>query len=64
MIACRAASFTHIAASSCRLSRAMMTLGQASGTAAAICCKENVPIRKIDIPALGKELLKQGVELE
>jgi len=63
MVACRAASFTHIAASSCRLSRTMMTLGQAAGTAAAICCKEKMSIREIDIPALRKQLSSQGVEL-
>jgi hypothetical protein len=63
MIACRAASFTHIAASSCRLSRTMMTLGQAAGTAAAICCKEKMPIRKIDTSALRSELARQGIEI-
>ena len=64
MVACRAASFTHIAASSCRLSRTMMTLGQAAGTAAAVCCTEGMPLREIDIPALRKELAQRGVELE
>ena len=40
MIASRAASFSHIAASSCRLCRPMMTLGQAAGTAAAMCMRK------------------------
>ena len=35
LIACRAASFSSLAASSCRLSRTMLALGQAAGTAAA-----------------------------
>ncbi len=34
-VACRGASFSHIAASSCRLSRTIMTLGEAAGVAAA-----------------------------
>ncbi|MCG3147984.1 MAG: hypothetical protein PCFJNLEI_01426 [Verrucomicrobiae bacterium] len=34
LVACRAASFSSIAASSCRLSRTMLQLGQAAGTAA------------------------------
>lgn len=36
LVACRAASFTQIAASSCRLSRTMMSLGHAAGAAAAL----------------------------
>jgi hypothetical protein len=63
MVACRGASFSHIAASSCRLSRTMMTLGQAAGTAAAIAVKERIPLREIDVSGLRKELAKQGVEL-
>jgi len=63
MVACRGASFTHIAASSCRLSRTMMTLGQAAGTAAAICIREKTPLRAIDVAALRAELMRQGVEL-
>lgn len=35
-VACRGASFSSVAASSCRLSRTMMQLGQAAGTAAAL----------------------------
>lgn len=64
MIACRSASFTHIAASSCRLSRTMMTMGQAAGIAAAVCCAQKMTVRDMDIPALRKELAHQGVELE
>ena len=40
LIACRAASFSHVAASSCRLSRTMMKLGEAAGTAAAVAARE------------------------
>ncbi|MBN2309901.1 MAG: FAD-dependent oxidoreductase [Candidatus Hydrogenedentes bacterium] len=63
LIACRGASFSHIAASSCRLSRAMMTLGQAAGTAAAVCARDKTPLRAIDVPALRQALTGQGVEL-
>ncbi len=37
LVACRGASFSHIAASSARLSRTMMALGEAAGLAAAQC---------------------------
>ena len=36
VVACRSASFSSIGASTCRLSRTMMILGQAAGTAAAL----------------------------
>lgn len=36
LVACRAASFSSLAASSCRLSRTMLQLGQAAGTAAVL----------------------------
>lgn len=35
LVACRGASFSHIAASSCRLGRTMMTLGESAGIVAA-----------------------------
>jgi hypothetical protein len=35
LVACRGSSFSHIAASSCRLGRTMLTLGEAAGKAAA-----------------------------
>jgi len=63
MIASRAASFSHIAASSCRLSRTMITLGQAAGTAAALAVQNGVPPRKVDIAALQTALTKQRVAL-
>lgn len=37
LVACRGAGFSHIAAASCRLSRTMMTLGEAAGRFAALC---------------------------
>ncbi|HOR98565.1 MAG TPA: FAD-dependent oxidoreductase, partial [Kiritimatiellia bacterium] len=47
LIAGRAASFSAIAASSCRLSRTMMQLGQAAGTAAHLSCSGNIPLREV-----------------
>ncbi|MCK5759294.1 MAG: FAD-dependent oxidoreductase, partial [Clostridiales bacterium] len=37
IVACRGSSFDSIAAASCRLSRTMIALGEAAGTAAAVC---------------------------
>jgi len=61
MIASRAGGFSHIAASSCRLSRTMITLGQAAGTAAAICVRNRIPPRQIDIAELRRALRSQRV---
>lgn len=61
MIASRAASFSHIAASSCRLSRTIMTLGQAAGNAAALCVRHHVWPRAVDVPQLRRLLETQGV---
>lgn len=44
IVACRGASFSHIAASSARLSRTMLALGEAAGNAAALSVKENIPL--------------------
>jgi hypothetical protein len=63
-IASRAASFSHIAASSCRLCRTMMTLGQAAGNAAAMAAKEGATPRQINVPELKRKLQEQGVELD
>ncbi len=60
-IASRAASFSHIAASSCRLCRTMMTLGQAAGNAAAVALKEHIRPRQVDIGRLQTVLKSQGV---
>ena len=62
-IASRAASFSHIAASSCRLSRTMMTLGQAAGTAAALCVKHKTSPREVDVAGLQASLKAQGVAI-
>jgi hypothetical protein len=63
MIASRAASFSHIAASSCRLQRTMMTLGQAAGNAAALAVASRVDLRSIDMAELQRRLQAQGVDV-
>jgi hypothetical protein len=62
-IASRAASFSHIAASSCRLCRTMMTLGQAAGNAAAAMVHDQLTTRQVDVGQLQKTLVGQGVEI-
>ena len=52
LVACRGAGFSHIAASSCRLSRTMIALGHAAGAAAAEAARDGKNVRKIDIPRL------------
>ena len=56
LVACRGASFSHIAASSCRLSRTMIALGHAAGRGAAMAVESNVPVGQINVAALQKEL--------
>jgi uncharacterized protein YdhG (YjbR/CyaY superfamily) len=63
-VACRGASFSSIAASSCRLSRTMMQLGQAAGTAVAIAKREKLDaLHLVPSERLRAELQRQHVEL-
>ena len=64
LIACRAASFSSIAASSCRLSRTMMQLGQAAGTAAALAKELEVELPEVPPAQLRKQLIKQHVQID
>ncbi len=56
LVACRSASFSHLAASSCRLSRTILALGHAAGLAAAQAAKNDVAVGRVDIGAIQKEL--------
>jgi hypothetical protein len=56
LVACRGASFSHIAASSCRLSRTMMALGHAAGLAAAESAQTGSPVMDVDIPGIQADL--------
>jgi hypothetical protein len=64
LIACRAASFSSLAASSCRLSRTMMQLGQAAGTAAALAKELHVDLPAVPAEPLRARLRDQHVQLE
>lgn len=63
LVASRGAGFSSIAASSCRLSRIMMQLGQAAGTAAALASEKACAIRDIDSKELRNRLAAQHVQL-
>jgi hypothetical protein len=61
LVACRGASFSSIGASSCRLSRTMMVLGQAAGTASALFGKD---VHNFNASQLRAQLKKDGVALD
>jgi len=56
LAACRGAGFSHVAASSCRLSRTMMALGHAAGLAAAEAARTGKPVRDVDVRRLVKAM--------
>ncbi len=64
LIACRGAGFSSIAASSCRLSRTMIQLGQASGTAVALALKTGCALPDVPPAALRDRLREQHVQLD
>jgi len=64
LVACRASSFSSMAASSCRLSRTMMQLGQAAGTATALAKGLNVDLPNVPADRLRDALRRQNVQLE
>ncbi len=63
LVACRGASFSHVAASSCRLSRTMMDLGHAAGLGIALAARDNSDVRDIDVTQLREKLTSQGATL-
>lgn len=63
LIASRSASFSSLAASSCRLSRTMMQLGQAAGTAAYLARQSEVSLPALDPAELRAQLKQQHVQL-
>lgn len=64
LIASRAAGFSSLAASSCRLSRTMIQLGQAAGTAACLAARDNTTLPQIQPDLLRTALRAQHVQLE
>lgn len=64
LIASRGASFSSLAASGCRLSRAMIQLGQAAGTAVALAKELSCDVPDVPALELRRRLLDQHVQLE
>ena len=64
LVACRGASFSSLAASSCRLARTMMQLGQAAGTAAALAKQGSWPLPGIPAEKLRAALRAQYCQLD
>lgn len=63
LVACRGAGFSSLAASSCRLSRTMMQLGQAAGTACALAAETGCAPSAVNTEQLRDSLSGQGVQL-
>jgi len=61
LVECRGASFSSIGASTCRLSRTMMNLGQAAGTAAPLYGRS---VKEYNADELRQTLRKDGIALE
>ena len=64
LVASMAAGFTPTAATSCRLSRTMMQLGQAAGTAAALAHRLTLDPKDAPVGDLRNALVEQSVQLE
>ncbi len=64
LVAGRCFSATHEGLASARMMPCCMAMGQAAGTAAALSASQGIPPRKVDIVALRKALVAQGVSLE
>ena len=62
LVAGRCISATHEASGCIRPTVQCMVTGEAAGVAAAICVRENLPLRKLDIVNLRKKLKETGVE--
>jgi hypothetical protein len=63
-VPCRGASFSHLAASSCRLSRTIMQMGHAAGIAAAIATAKNQMLGDVDVAALRDALRQENVSFD
>jgi hypothetical protein len=64
LVACRGAGFSSLAASSCRLSRTMMQLGQAAGTAAFLACEKDLPMSEVAPERLRSMLREQHAQVD
>lgn len=64
LCASKGAGFSSIAASSVRLSRTVMQLGQAAGTAVALACQNHTPLPAVPPALLRAALREQHVQLD
>lgn len=64
MVAGRSLSSDRVAHSSARVMGTCMAMGQAVGTAAAMCAKDNIEPREVSIPDLRRILQEQGAILD
>lgn len=64
LIAGRGAGFSAIAASSVRLTRTVMQLGQAAGTAAALAARRGIRVADLPVAGLQAQLRADGVQLD
>jgi hypothetical protein len=64
LIASRGAGFSAIAASSVRLTRTVMQLGQAAGTAAAMAVERGIRVADVPVADLQAQLRADGVQLD
>ena len=63
LVAGRAISCTHEALGSVRVMFQCMALGEAAGTAAAMCAEAKARPRELDVPALRRQLQAQGAKV-
>ena len=63
-VACRGASFSHLAVSSCRLTRTMMHLGQAAGLAVAAAVARRTQLPDVDLGLVRRWLAAADVALD
>ncbi len=63
LVAGRCISADRVAFASTRVQATAMALGQAAGTAAALCCKTGCSVADVDVAALRNTLLEQGADV-
>jgi hypothetical protein len=63
LVAGRCASMTHEAMASTRVMPICMAMGEAAGKAAAIAANDGVPVQKVDVAKLQKQLREEGAYL-
>ena len=64
LAACRGAGLSHIAASSCRLSRTMMGFGHAAGLAVADAAPRDADLGDVDVGIVRRWLAEDDVALD